>query len=232
VPAWGVASALAATGHALSLYGIASVQGALAAALTALWGLAPWWCAIQLVFPIALVGASALRLPPAAFLAAFAFLLALYWSTFRTQVPFYPSGPAVWRAVAELLPQDRPLRVLDIGSGLGGLVLDLARRRPDADVSGIEMAPLPWLVGVLRARATASAARFVRGDYERLDFADYDVVFAYLSPAAMPRLWEKARAQMRPSSILVSYEFEVPAQAPDQTIAPTASGPPLYVWYF
>ena len=72
----------------------------------------------------------------------------------------------------------------------------------------------------------------MRGDYERLDLGDYDVVFAYLSPAAMGALWRKASAEMRPGSLLLSYEFVIADKAPDITIVPTGRGPSLYGWHF
>jgi hypothetical protein len=97
---------------------------------------------------------------------------------------------------------------------------------------GIETAPLPWLLSVLRARLTGSRARFVRGDYEQLDFAAFDVVFAYLSPAAMTALWRKAQSEMRPATMLVSYEFTIPERTPDRTIPATAARRALYVWFF
>ena len=74
--------------------------------------------------------------------------------------------------------------------------------------------------------------RFVRGDYETLDFGDYDVVFAYLSPAVMGALWRKASAEMRPGSLLLSYEFGIGEKAPDVTIEPAGRGPLLYGWRF
>ena len=217
-------------------WSVAAVQGLLAAGLTWKLGLAAWWRPIQLLFPAALLAALALRLPPWLFLAAFLMLLGLYWSTFRTQVPYYPSHPAVWDAVRQILPppaaDGAPLRVIDIGSGLGGLVLYLARQRPDAECHGIELAPLPWLYSRLRAAVTGSRARFTLGDYEKLDFGRYRLVFAYLSPAAMPGLWRKAAAEMRPGAMLASYEFAIDARAPDRTIHATASEDALYIWYF
>lgn len=209
----------------------ALLQGVLAASVSRLFGLASWWLAIQSMFPIALIAALSLQLPPVIFLIAFLALLCLYWSTFRTQVPFYPSGPAAWKAAEQLLPQGRPLRVIDIGSGLGGLVLHLARARRDCAFTGIEIAPLPWIVSVLRARIGGSSARFVRGDYERFDFAACDVVFAYLSPAAMPALWHKAKSEMRAGSLLLSYEFDIPGIAPHVAVMPKEGGPRLYGWY-
>jgi hypothetical protein len=227
---------LARAGLPQSWLGVAMVQGAWAALLSWRAGLASWWRAIQFLFPPVLLlarqAADALALPPGAFLAIFLFLLLLYWSTFRTQVPYYPSGRRVWEEVARQLPADRPLNIVDIGSGLGGLVLDLARRRPDSEVSGIELAPLPWLASRLRAWAAGSRARFIRGDYESLNFGNYDVVFAYLSPAAMGNLWRKAEAEMGPGSVLLSYEFDIAEREPDQRLVTTDSRKILHIWHF
>jgi hypothetical protein len=223
---------LARAGVPMSYAGVALVQGTFAAALTWWRGLASWWRAIQFLFPLALFGALQLGLPPLLFFVVFLFLLALYWSTFRTQVPYFPSRPRVWDALARQLPPDRPLHVIDIGSGLGGLVLELARRRPESTLTGIELAPLPWLASRLRAGIEGSPARFVRGDYEALDFSRFDAVFAYLSPAAMSALWRKASSEMRPGSMLLSYAFVIPERAPDLAIVITEGGPRLFVWHF
>lgn len=205
-------------------------QGVLAAALCIWRRLAWWWALVELLFPVALLMTLALHLPPVLFLLAFLFLLALYWSTFRTQVPFYPSGAVVWRTVLTLLPSDRPVRLIDIGSGLGGLVLYLASHRPDSQFIGIELAPLPWLISIIRARTRANSAGFIRGDYDRLDFGSFDVIFAYLSPAAMPALWLKAQREMQPGALLLSYEFPIPGHVADLTVLPHPQGAVLYGW--
>ncbi|MEJ7804516.1 MAG: class I SAM-dependent methyltransferase [Telluria sp.] len=223
---------LARFGAGPGFVAVALIQGASASLLSWWRQLAPWWLAIQLLFPLALLQAQSLAISPLLFLGAFLFLLLVYWSTFRTQVPYYPSGQRVWDEVARLLPADRSLRVIDIGSGLGGLVLDLARRRPQARIEGIELAPLPWLISRLRANIGGSRARFLRGDYDHLNFADYDAVFAYLSPAAMSALYRKAAREMRSGTILMSYEFLITEKAPDLDIVPTGRGPSLYVWHF
>lgn len=223
---------LARAGAQPSYLSAALAQGLFAALLAGWRRLARWWLAIQLLFPLAVLGASQFELPPWLFLLVFLFMLVLYWSTFRTQVPYYPSGRAAWEAVAAQLPQGRELAVIDIGSGLGGLVLDLARRRPDLRATGIELAPLPWLASWLRARLTGSRAVFLRGDYESLDFGDYDAVFAYLSPAAMTALWRKARREMRPGSMLMSYEFAIDESAPSLSLWLPDTGRTLYIWHF
>lgn len=207
------------------------LQGAIASVASRKIQLAPWWTPIQFFFPIAVWAAQSLQLPSGFFLAGFVFLAIFYWTTFRTQVPFYPSRPAVWAAIDRLLPAHRPLRVLDAGSGIGGMIVYLAARHPDACFTGIEAAPLPWLISRIRKNVRSSNSRFIFGDYNHLDFAEYDVLFAYLSPAAMPSLWQKARAEMRPGTLLLSHEFPIPEVVPHIRLQPGEAGPILYGWH-
>ncbi|MUI15233.1 class I SAM-dependent methyltransferase [Massilia dura] len=232
LPTAALAVGLETFGRGLTLLEATALQGVVAMLVTWKIGLAPWWRLIQLLFPVALLAALGLRLPPVLFLAVFILLLGWYWSTFRTQVPYFPSNPAVWRAVEALLPARPGARVIDVGSGLGGLTLHLSRARPDAECAGIELAPLPYLYSKWRAGITGSGARFIRGDYEKIDFGEYDVVFAYLSPAVMSGLFDKARREMKVGSLLVSYEFNIPGFKPDKTIFTTEGAPPLFVWLF
>lgn len=209
----------------------AFLHGALAAGIAYLYRMASWWTPILFLFLPTTVLVNALHLPPALFFVVFLFLLLLFWSTFRSQVPFYPSGRPVWDAVAELLPIEKPLQIIDIGSGLGGAVLYLSRVRKDCRFIGIELAPLPWLISHVRAVLSGSRGNFIRGDYTRLDFADYDVIFAYLSPAAMTALWQKARAEMCAGTLLLSYEFVIAGVTADIVVQPRKNGPVLYGWY-
>jgi len=207
------------------------LQGVIAALLARWRNLAVWWWVIQFVFPLALFFVMVLQLPPVIFLVAFLLFLVLYWHTFRTQVPYFPSTVAVWEAVAQLLPTDRGIRLVDIGSGLGGLVLNLASKRLDSEIMGVELAPLPWLISWLRARFSHSSGRFIRADYADLDFSPFDVVFAYLSPAVMSALWDKAHAEMRPGSLLLSNEFVIESHAADLIVQTERMRTPLYAWY-
>jgi hypothetical protein len=93
---------------------------------------------------------------------------------------------------------------------------------------------LPWLVSQLRLTGHQGNAQFLRNNYEQFNFADFDVVFAYLSPAAMPALWEKAKAEMRPGSMLVSYEFPIVGVTEHLAINPDnnpMNHRKLYVWH-
>lgn len=192
-----------------------------------------WWRWIHVLFPPAVLVMMQVHLPAGLYLAGFIMTLVLYWSVHNTRVPFYPSFPATWRAMLYVCDQhaaERTMRVLDIGSGLGDVAMYLAKHRLQDHVSGIEIAPLPWLVSWLRAKLGASAARFQLGDYRQLDFAQLDVVFAYLSPAVMMDVWQKVAQEMQPGSLFVSSEFPVPGIAPSRTLFIGKHSPVIYVY--
>lgn len=219
----------AASGWQPNLFAAVFLQAAVAAGLARWYGVPPWWVWIHSLFVPALALLLTLQFPSWIYLLLFLAMLALYWQTFRTRVPYYPSTRAVRAAAAGLLPR-APGRCIDIGSGFGGLVLDLAARRPDCTIEGVELAPLPWFCSWLRGRLSGNGARFILGDYADLDFSQYDLVFAYLSPAAMPSLWIKAQAEMRSGALLLSFEFEVPGVEPDVVLCPQDGQAMLYGW--
>lgn len=196
---------------------LAVVQGVLAASIGALLRSERWWIGIHLVFSPALLAALRLELPPAVPLAVLAGLTFVFWTTFRGEVPLFLSSRAVADALLGLLPHRPGLRVIDLGAGTGGLLRRLARARPDANFTGIEHAPLPWLAARLNARGLANLV-IRRGDLWQEPLQAQDVVYVFLSPHVMPRLWQKARAEMRPGSLLVSSSFQVPDVAPARVV--------------
>ncbi|MEQ1591924.1 MAG: class I SAM-dependent methyltransferase [Thiobacillaceae bacterium] len=206
-------------------------QGITAAVLSVWRKLPPWWVLIQLIFLPAILAALWLNLPAKFYFIAFLVLLLFYWSTFRTQVPLYLSGRRAWQCVAEQLPVSSSFRFIDLGSGVGGLPLYLASVRLAGEYHGIEVAPAPWLISRMRALLSGSQVQFHRKDYGRITLADYDVVFVFLSPAAMDGIWRKAQAEMRSGTLLLSLSFPVPDVPPSFT-AQVAGGARhvLYGW--
>jgi len=170
-------------------------------------------------------------LPAWIHLAIFVLLVLFYWSTFRTRVPLYLSGHKAWQALASLLPRAHAFRFIDLGSGLGGVPLYLEPNFPHGRFYGTEIAPAPWFISRVRAWLKGSRVNFMRDDYASLDLSRFDVVFAFLSPAAMPDLWQQARTQMRRGTLFISLAFLVEGRAPDHVLAGNAGARhTLYAW--
>lgn len=197
-------------GWRVPLWSAALLQGALAATLGQRLGLRRWWLPLNFAFVPALVALQARELPSWWFLGAFLLLLLSNWNSFREQVPLYLSGAPTRQRLSRLLAgQAADFRFVDLGCGLGGTLVQLARDYPQAHLRGVETAPLVFLCAWLRCLPYRNCQVRYRSLW-REALGDYDVVYCFLSPAPMARLWQQARRQMRPGALLISNSFEVP----------------------
>ena len=202
----------------------------IATSLSVMCKMAVWWRYINFLFPLALWASLLLYIPAPYYLAGFLLLLVVYWNTFQSQVPFYPSSVSLWKLIVKIIPKNRSIKMIDIGSGLGDLILNVAKHRPNSEFSGIEIAPLPWLVSYLRAFFLKSKAKFLYKNYLTISLEEYDVVFAYLSPVAMPQLWKKACSEMRPGTLLISHEFKIPLIEPYKSLKTSKDSTITYIY--
>lgn len=222
---------LPSLGGTLALWQVALLQGMVAAGLSRIGQQPVWWQPLHGLFFPAIWATLHLPVSPVWYLLVFVALASVYWSTFRTRVPLYLSDRRAWQSVERWLPTGQAFRFIDLGSGLGGVPLYLAPRFPSGEFFGTEVAPVPWLISRVRAWLRRTPVMFLRRDYNRLNLVEFDVVFAFLSPAAMPALWQKAQAEMRQGSRFISLSFTAEGRPPDGEIA-LADGARhrLYLW--
>jgi len=199
-----------------------------------LFNLPNWWLPINAMFIPAVCGALALHLPGWVYPAAFAITLAVFWNVRSERVPLYLSNPTTWRALSEILTNGRKSRFVDLGSGIGGTLRFLASRHRDVTFTGVENAPVPLLISRIRQWIDpVSNLRIFHGDFWALDLAEFDVVYCFLSPTPMTRLYEKAKREMRPGSLLISNSFDVTGQPPDEILTLDDSRQTrLLIWRF
>lgn len=192
------------------------LQGSLAAIAGYLLRLPRWWLPINLLLPIAVVSTLALQLPPWLFLIAFLILWLLQWNSSSEQVPLYLSNHKTWQALETLLPQ-HDIRFIDLGSGLGGTLFHLARRQPQGSFVGIESAPLPYALARLRLAFSGLKNVELRyGNFWNVDLGLYNVVYAFLSPVPMKKLYDKANLEMKQGSLFISNSFSVAEHPAEQ----------------
>jgi len=217
LPGIALATALIVAGANLALPLLILIVSTCAALLVWLWQLPLWWRYINLFF-LPLIGltlhfqSQSEGINPNWFLAAFLLLLLTSIGAVRTRVPLYLSSPRVADELAKRLPMQGSL--IDLGCGLGGPLTRVRKQRPDAKLVGVETAPFNWLYTKLRLLGRADIRL---GSLWEADLGSYDIVYAYLSPAPMTRLWDKARAEMKPGSLLISNSFAIPGFDADET---------------
>lgn len=189
-----------------------------------------WWRIIHGGFMPLIWFTHSLAIDPAWFLFAFIFLMLIYRGALSGQVPLYLSNRQTVNALAEIIAERGDSRVLDLGAGVGSTTIPLADNFPASHFTGVENAPLTWLVGRILSVGRPNISWWWE-DMWQVKLDQYDVVYAFLSPYPMPQLWEKIKAEMPPGSLFISNSFPVPGIVPSQIIEVNCTpARPLYCY--
>ena len=193
-----------------------ALMGVLAALFGACLGLPRWWLPFQLLAPTACALLITV-LPSWMALVIVLILLLLYGGGVVTRVPLYLSNRAACEALVELLKDHPQPKAIDLGAGFGGPMRHLGRALSGGRFVSVEASPATWLIAWVLALPQRNVC--VRwGDLWAAELADCDLVYVFLSPQPMPRLWEHFCAQTKSGTLLVSNTFPVPGVEPIRTI--------------
>ena len=190
------------------------LQGSFSAILISFFGLPKWWRYIQFFLPLGLYGGIVLGFDPVWALIIFVFVWLVFSNAFKERVPLYLTNSITRDALKVLVKKRHDVHFLDLGCGLGGNVALMSQIKNVSESHGVETAPVPYLLSKL--------VTFFRGgetyamDLWKADLSYYDVVYAFLSPEPMPKLWKKIMEEMLPGSVFVSNSFSVPGVEPTE----------------
>ena len=196
-------------------------QSLFATVLSSAFGLRRWWLGVQFALPIFAWAFLALPVPSWLYLAVFVVLLLVYSNASRERVPLYLSNRTTWAAISQMISSEpvtdarsakdltNQPRFVELGCGLGGTIDYLSKAHPDWRFVGVENAPGPYLISRLRLIGRNNA-RVVFKSLWDVDLSTFNVAYAFLSPAPMPRLIARANADMKVGAVLISNSFWAP----------------------
>lgn len=197
------------TGETLPWPATAWAIGLVALALASFTRQPWWWKVIHLLFAPAAWLTSLQPIHPGWFLLSFFILLLTYRGALSGQIPLFLSNRETAAKLGEICTSRNCPRFIDLGAGIASTLLPLAKRQPQMVVTGCENAPITWVVGFLRTLGRENCV-WQWGDLWRVNLAEFDVIYVFLSPAPMAALWEKAQREMRPGSLFISNSFPIP----------------------
>ena len=206
---------------------LAATAGLLAGAAPALWAATFWRRVIVAAgFPLSLLASGVGgALPAWTWLVPLAALALAYPVTAWRDAPVFPTPRNALAGLAQLVDLPPRAQVHDAGCGLGHGLHALRAVWPQARISGIEWS---WPLA-LATRLRCPWARVARGDMWRGSWAAHDLVYLFQRPESMARAFDKAQAEMRPGTWLVSLEFEAAGRAPHAVLR-SASGRPVWIY--
>ena len=190
------------------------IQGSVAALVSCKLGLPCWWRWIQFMLPVGLYIGIVLEFNPIWALALFLLVWLVFSNAFKERVPLYLTNNTTREALKSLVKRKKNLRFLDLGCGLGGNVAFMSQQKAIVESHGVETAPIPYIISKLYTSFRGGSTFAM--DIWNTDLGYYDVVYAFLSPEPMPRLWQKVKEEMFPGSIFISNSFAVLGVEPSE----------------
>lgn len=176
-----------------------------------------WWRFIHAFFvPLAWL-VSQQNISSTWFLVGFVVLYLIFRGAVSEQVPLYFSNTKTVYELIRIAEERKVKTFLDIGAGVGTTLLPLANNFPKSVFVGVENAPLTWLIGKFRMKFMNNV-QWKMQDLWKTDLSEFDMVYAFLSPAPMVEIWEKAKSEMKPGSMLISNTFQIPNVEPNRII--------------
>jgi SAM-dependent methyltransferase len=143
--------------------------------------------------------------------------LAVFSPVLRDRVPFFLSSDQVAQTLVQVMGQRQTRSFVDLGCATGGLLVRLARSRPQTQFFGVETAWLPYWVARMRAMRLPNLT-IRRQSIWDLDLKGFDLVYCFLSPDPMPRLAGQFDEQADRGACLISNSFQIPGRKPGQTL--------------
>jgi len=196
---------------------LALAEGAIAAIIGIISGLRAWWVPINLLFFPSLVIASNYAINPLWYLSLFVVIWLLNWNAFGEQVPLYLSGQKTIDALSKQLGNNNNFVFADFGCGLASVLVKLAKQYPNAHFTGYETAPLSYLIAKIRSLAISNL-EIKRQSFWETQWAHYDIIYCFLSPAPMPNVESHAKNNMKSGATLISNTFALPKKKAKKVI--------------
>lgn len=176
-----------------------------------------WWIPIHLLFlPLVFVFFT-LTIPAWWYLAIVIVMTLIFWGTIRGDVPLFLSSKDVAEVVTIFLEQEKANKFADLGAGIGSVAIPVAKALPNLKVDAWERAPLPFLMSWWRGKKLKNC-NVLRENFFNANFSDYDVIFAFLSPAAMPEVSRKIQREMKSGALFISSSFPSDLWQPESVL--------------
>ena len=125
--------------------------------------------------------------------------------------PFVPSPNAVVEAMLDLAALEDGETLIDLGAGDGRLLVRAVERK-EVRAVGYELHEERFAALQMRIANHRAAARLTvhRQDVRTADVSQANVVTMYLLPNSNRDLRDKLRSEMRPGTLVISHDFDMP----------------------
>ena len=137
---------------------------------------------------------------------------------FSYNVPCINTRDSKVDALIDNLDLDSGDIFLDLGSWFGEVISRVSKNFPKSKIIWYEASILPYLVSVFKKSKNKLTYSVKRQDFFTTDFSEATVIFSYILPKFMPKIWEKIKKECKSGTMFYSNAFIIPGEKIYQTI--------------
>lgn len=147
---------------------------------------------------------------------------------FITKVPYVPSRKKIIDQVLNEFPLKNGELIYDLGCGDGRFLM-AAEKKYQTIGKGFELAPLPYLLAIIKKFFHRSKNQFYLKDFYQHSLSDAKFIYCYLYPKLIDKVYQKFIRETSPGSILISNTFPIKNVSPLKIINSTSTNK-IYVY--
>ncbi len=133
-------------------------------------------------------------------------------------VPYVPTPQYKISTLLQHISLKKGQKFIDIWCGDGRIVEAVKHMFPEWKVVGIENSLYPYFLAKKRQKQSTYRYEISRGNFFQTDLWKYDVIYCYLLPLHMNKVWKKISQECAPWTLLYSNAFEIPEKKPKEKI--------------
>jgi precorrin-6B methylase 2 len=147
------------------------------------------------------------------------------------RVPYVPTTKNVMKKIFNEAGIKKGDVFIDLGCGDGRMLIE-AEKQKKVNAIGYEIAPLIYLMALLRKAISRSNVKILFKNFFKENLQKADVIFCYLMPSELKKLSKKIKKECKKGTRIISNTFKIEGLKPERVIRKNKKDktPTLYLY--
>jgi SAM-dependent methyltransferase len=134
------------------------------------------------------------------------------------KIPPLPTSRSVIKFLLETMENKEKKVFVDLGCGMGKVLIAVKKRFPETQVIGYEIWPSQFVLAKIKIFLAGIKAKVFYKDMFEADLKNADIVFCFLLRNFMAPLEKKFEKELKAGALVISNTFTLPNWKPVKTI--------------
>ena len=136
----------------------------------------------------------------------------LFW-TIRLGIGPTPTSRKVRSTIRDILPDEVPGEIIELGCGWGHLISTLRGKYPEKSIQPLERSPIPAIF-----TQVCYGVDVKRADFFKAELGSAGLIVCYLFPGAMKRIEEEVIPKLPAGCWILTHTFSLSERTPVKTL--------------